>query len=208
MERRKVAETELDKISTLYNVPPAQEVDEQKPPVQDKPVVREGEYEYDLNTLEGIAYLSQQIRTGVAQDVDQRIALQEQKAEAQGRFNAESEQALRVFNADMAKAKVPTEVQDQALKEAITDFPNARPAKIVKYAMRIAQDLAKTERTTRRNSELEADVAKKHKLKLENKPPPVGSAPAIKEGAAKPIETVIEKKITASTSTAEGCEVL
>lgn len=201
VERRKVAETELDRISGLYDIPPA---NEQKPVIENVPPVQGAEFEFDLNTPEGIAHLSQQIRAGVAADVNQVITLQEQKAEAQGRFNAESEQALRVFNADMAKAEVPKDVQDEALKEAIRDFPSARPAKIVKYAMRIAQDLAKVERTTKRNAEVEADVARKHKLKLENKPPPEGNAPGIKEGAAKPIESVIEKKI----ATKEGHEVL
>lgn len=205
VERRKVAEGELDRISNHYN-PPV--VEEPKPEVPIKPVVQEEEYGIDLNTPEGIAYLSQQIRTGVAQDVTQVISEREQVAEAKGRFQQESEQALKVFNADMTKAKVPVEVQNSALEEAIKDFPNARPAMIVKYAMRIANDSAKTERTTKRNAEVEADVAKKLKLKLENKPPPVGNAPAIKEGAAKPIETVIEKKMSANAATAEGREVL
>lgn len=205
VERRKVAETELDRISNLYDIPPA---DEQKPAIENVPPVQGAELEFDLNTPEGIAYLSQQIRAGVTADVNQVITLQEQKAEAKGRFDAETNQALRIFNADMAEAKVPKDVQDKALEEAIKDFPSARPAKIIKYAMRIAQDLAKTERSTRRDAEIEADVARKHKKKLENKPPPEGNAPGIKEGAAKPIESVIEKKMSAHAATAEGREVL
>jgi len=170
-----------------------------KPEVEPEPEPAPAESEVDPYSAEGLATITESISNKVVGKVTKILGDRDKILKEQEQWNAELQGSTAIFSDWASKSNVPQELQEEAVKAIIADFPSARPGAVYKHAMQYIKDRAKGETIQKQMAEKTAEAARKAKELQEVQQPAPGAAPPIQPSKPKTLEEEIEAKFDKHT---------
>jgi len=155
--------------------------------------------EFDPYSAEGLARITESISERVVGKVTKSLSDRDKMLRDQEQYNAELHGSTAIFSDWASKSNVPQELQEEAVKAIIADFPSARPGAVYKYAMQYIKDKAKGETTRKQMAEQTAEAVRKAKELQGVRQPAPGTAPSIQSSEPKTLEEEIGAKFDKHT---------